>query len=104
MIIDNLTILICFILFILGYILGSIDSILRDMNNSKNDSFIDGVKRKENVSRSQQTIEIDEKKFVTAIKTDGLESKSSKPLGDVHETNDDISSAASKLSQLKNKR
>lgn len=102
--IDHLTIVICFILFMLGYIVGSIDSIIYKLKGTETNSFIGDVKRKEKMKQNQQTIEIDEKKFVTAIKTDSFESKSSKPLGEIHKTDDDISSAASKLSQLKNKR
>lgn len=95
--------------FMLGYGLGTLDSIYRMLKRSngnsidqadvKTSSFISSVtKEQKNVIRRK--VEIDDSKYVTDVLTDGLKS-GTQPLGVVSQTNDNISSATNKLAQLK---
>ena len=97
--------------FVLGYIVGSIDSIksrFKSSSKSENYSFVDEVNREERRQREQdqptrvkKKITIDDTKFVTDISTDDMQFKGQKQLGTITETSDDITSASSKLAQLK---
>jgi hypothetical protein len=93
--------------FALGYIAGSLDTFKRSF--SRNDSpvlggttsFVSSVAREQKQNNPVKSkISIDDSKYVTDISTDGMESKG-KQLGVVSTTSDNISSAASKLAQLK---
>jgi len=85
--------------FGVGYAIGSLDNIRRSLKGSGSTSFVSEVVR-EQKQQARKKISIDEAKYVTDISTDDLESKGGK-LGVVSQTNDDISSAANKLAQLK---
>ena len=85
--------------FGVGYAIGSLDSIRRSLKGSESTSFVTEVVR-EHKQQSKKKVSIDETKYVTDISTDSLESKGGS-LGVVSQTNDNISSAANKLAQLK---
>jgi len=84
--------------FGVGYAIGSLDNIRRSLKGSDSASFVSEVAREQ--KQAKKKISIDEAKYVTDISTDDLESKGGK-IGVVSQTNDDISSAANKLAQLK---
>lgn len=89
--------------FGVGYAIGSLDNIRRSLKGSgstSSTSFVSEVAREQKQQQARKKISIDEAKYVTDISTDDLESKGGK-LGVVSQTNDDISSAANKLAQLK---
>jgi NCAIR mutase (PurE)-related protein len=86
--------------FGVGYAIGSLDNIRRSLKGSDSTSFVSEVVREQKQQQSRKKISIDEAKYVTDISTDDLESKGGK-IGVVSQTNDDISSAANKLAQLK---
>ena len=88
--------------FVLGYVLGRVDSMVRMINLTENNhvSFLKR-KHKQNEERSSfKKIEIDDTKFVTDVSTDDMASLG-KSVGVVSKTADDISSATNKLAQLK---
>lgn len=84
--------------FILGFIVGRFN--INHMNEQvdSNVSFLKSSKS----AIPKKHIKIDEKKFVTAVKTDSLEKKG-KSLGNKTVVDDDLNSAVLKLSQLKKK-
>lgn len=86
--------------FGVGYAIGSLDNIRRALRGSESTSFVSEVVREQKQQQARKKISIDEAKYVTDISTDSLESKGGS-LGVVSQTNDDISSAANKLAQLK---
>lgn len=85
--------------FGVGYAIGSLDNIRRALKGSESTSFVSEVAR-EQKQQAKKKISIDDTKYVTDISTDDLESKGG-TLGVVSQTNDNISSAANKLAQLK---
>ena len=95
--------------FILGYALGTMDNIVRllrkpsipeaDTSSSKSTSFVSNI-AKEQKQNFRRKVEIDDTKYVTDISTDSFVS-GEKTLGIVSQTSDDITSATSKLAQLK---
>ena len=85
--------------FGVGYAIGSLDSIRRALKGSESTSFVSEVAR-EHKQQAKKKISIDDTKYVTDISTDGMESKGG-TLGEVSQTSDNITSAASKLAQLK---
>ena len=85
--------------FGVGYAIGSLDSLRKTLKGSESTSFVSGVVR-EQKQQGKKKVSIDETKYVTDISTDDLVSKGGS-LGVVSQTNDDISSAANKLAQLK---
>ena len=85
--------------FGVGYAIGSLDNIRRALKGSESTSFVTGVAR-EQKQQTKKKVSIDDTKYVTDISTDDLVSKGGS-LGVVSKTNDDISSAANKLAQLK---
>jgi len=92
------------VVFSLGYIAGSLDSLRRSLRvsghtESSVSSFVTEVNRDQK-RQAKAKISIDNSTYVTDISTDGIESKGS-PLGTVSQSKDDISSAANKLAQLK---
>ena len=93
--------------FILGYALGTMDNIVRllrkpsipEADTSSSTSFVSNI-AKEQKQNFRRKVEIDDTKYVTDISTDSFVS-GEKTLGIVSQTSDDITSAASKLAQLK---
>lgn len=79
---------------VIGFILGRIWSINGVNNNDKPKSFL---KSKENKIES---VSIDEKVYVTDIKTDGM-TKKYDDLGEVKRSDENISSSINKLKQMK---
>lgn len=92
-----------FLLFVSGYMLGRIDSIVGLFKKKKSDSFLNDCDVSDKVKKLRQKHEIDDKKFVTKVSTDALEKKGA-DLGTKSEVEDDIASETSKLSMLKKKR
>ena len=86
--------------FGVGYAIGSLDNIRRTLKGSESTSFVSEVVREQKLQAKKRVVSIDESKYVTDVSTDDLESKGGS-LGVVSQTNDNISSAASKLAQLK---
>lgn len=85
--------------FGVGYAIGSTNNLRRDLKGSESTSFVSGVMRDQK-QLVKKRVSIDETKYVTDISTDDLEPKGGS-LGVVLQTKDNISSAASKLAQLK---
>lgn len=81
--------------FFIGYLIGRSHS--NGVTNSSPQSFFTKLKDDKIVN---SVITIDDKKFVTDIKTDGLERKYD-TLGDVKKTEDNISGSVNKLKNLK---
>lgn len=81
--------------FFIGYLVGR--SSASGVYNSPQ-SFFDKNKQKSSVEKNN--LSIDDKKFVTEIKTDNLERKYSS-LGDIKTTEDTIDSSVNKLKNLK---
>lgn len=96
---DTLTIIIfIFAVFnslFIGYLLGRSHN--SGVINSSQPSFFTKVKNDKLVNN---VIAIDDKKFVTDIKTDGLERKYD-TLGDVKKTDENITNSVNKLKNLK---
>lgn len=92
-----------FLLFISGYALGRIDSILSFFRKEKKcDSFVDKVKHEEKKERSRQKLLINDSKFVTRISTETLHK--SADLGVKTEVSDNIENETAKLNKLKKKK
>jgi hypothetical protein len=85
--------------FGLGYVLGSLDNLRKAIKGAESTSFVSGLVKEEK-AQVKRKVTIDETKYVTEISTDSLESKGTS-LGVVTQTTDNITSAASKLAQLK---
>jgi hypothetical protein len=81
--------------FLFGYFFGS----LTHKNGVNNNNSLFSSKQKETQNNKPQ-IFIDDKKFVTEIKTDNLEKKYDS-LGDTKTTQDNISESVNKLKNLK---
>jgi F420-0:gamma-glutamyl ligase-like protein len=81
--------------FLIGYIVGRFSG--NGVYNNPQ-SFFDKNKQKSSIEKN--TLSIDDKKFVTDIKTDDLERKYSS-LGDIKTTEDTIDSSVNKLKNLK---
>jgi len=90
-----LLIILCAIFFILGYILGKMNS-LQNIGSQSNISKTILSKNNEKL----KSISIDEKTVVTEIKTDGLEKKYTDIANSV-ESNDSVTSSIDKLKKLK---
>jgi hypothetical protein len=94
----------CIVCFAMGYTLGRIEFIISMLRGRPSDaavgvpSFFDSQKT---TSKEKKPIVIDERKFVTNVSTEELSSTSEQSLGTVTKTDDNVSSAASKLAQLK---
>lgn len=88
--------------FVAGYICGKLGRITQLLDGTSSQptttSFISNVVKE---SKTKKKIEIDDTKFVTDISASELKSGSDQMLGTVTKTDDNISSAASKLAQLK---
>lgn len=85
----------CF--FFIGYLLGkrSVEGVY--INTNKPGGFFDSNKKQENKITK---IKIDDAKYVTEIKTDGMEKKYDQ-LGDVKQSAENITSSINKLKNLK---
>lgn len=82
-----------------GYAVGRLDLLVRNLSGPQgHNSFVDRVVAEQ---KAKKKIQIDEAKFVTDVSTDDMKSTSDHELGVVSKVNDDISSAASRLAQLK---
>lgn len=101
----------CLGAFVLGYIAGRLDRLSRLVSGGNaqihtetpTHSFVSEVVREQKLQQQtrMRKIQIDDTKFVTDISTDEIQSLSDKPLGTISQTEDDISSAANRLAQLK---
>jgi hypothetical protein len=80
--------------FLIGYLLG------RTRNNGVISSNTQSFFTRSQDKKLQNNLSIDDKKFVTDIKTDGLERKYN-TLGDIKQTEDNISDSVNKLKNLK---
>lgn len=80
--------------FILGYLLGKINSNQGVFNSGKI------YKNNQQTANQLSKIDIDEKKFVVDINTNGLEKKYTQ-LGETKQTQENISSAIDKLKNMK---
>ncbi len=80
--------------FLLGYFFGHYT-----YKNGVNNNISFFTKQKEN-NQLKSEISIDDKKFVTEIKTDNLEKKYNS-LGDIKSTSENISGSVNKLKNLK---
>jgi hypothetical protein len=85
----------CF--FLIGYLLGkrSVEGVSNSVNRPT--SFFDSGKQSEN---KVAKIKIDDAKYVTEIKTDGMEKKYDQ-LGDVKQSAENITNSINKLKNLK---
>lgn len=89
----------CAIAFCLGYIVSSLDSILRILKGTTSESFVSHVTRDQR-SASRRKVTIDDSKYVTDVSTDGLEASGAE-IGIKTTATDDITAASNKLAQLK---
>jgi len=80
--------------FLIGYLLA------RTRNNGVISSNTQSFFTRNQDKKLQNNLSIDDKKFVTDIKTDGLERKYN-TLGDIKQTEDNISDSVNKLKNLK---
>lgn len=99
--IPNETIIVLFLTLnilcgLIGYIIGILKS-SKGVYDSGPKSFFDKLKKDKLVNTA---IAIDDKKFVTNIKTDGLEKKYDS-LGETKQTEENISNSVNKLKNLK---
>jgi hypothetical protein len=83
------------VFFILGYIFAKINSSSQQVSGSQPNSFFSKNKNTEN-----NKITIDERKFVTDIKTSGMEKKYDN-LGETKVSDENIQSSIDKLKNIK---
>lgn len=95
-----------FLLFVSGYMIGRIDSILTFFKKKRSDSFVSKVceeeKNVQDKSMTKKYLMIDDKKFVTKVSTDKFQK--SGELGVTSEVDDDIQHETVKLLTLKKKK
>jgi hypothetical protein len=84
--------------FIIGYLLGRY-CYLNGVTNNSSSSFFSQQKYSQ-PQKSINNIEIDDKKVVTKIKTEGLEKKYDS-LGEIKQTSENINNSVDKLKNLK---
>lgn len=96
LIIILILILINILSFILGFILGKLWSIsgVITNNNNRPKSFL------KSSNETVESVSIDEKIYITDIKTDGMVKKYD-DLGEVKKSNENITSSINKLKQMK---
>jgi len=82
--------------FIIGYLFG-LSSSRNGVSTDRPKSFF---KQQNSTTKENNSISIDDKTFVTDIKTEGLEKKYDS-LGEVKKTQDNISNSVNKLKNLK---
>lgn len=88
-------------IFIGGVCLGRFMCISNGETYTKPPSFLKTAGRNKNSETTKQTIQIDDKKFVTQITTDGMEKKYD-TIGKEQVSDKDISSSINKLKNMKN--
>ena len=81
-----------------GYLIGRLDTLIASFRGEESTSFVAGVIKEQ---KQKKKVQIDETKYVTDVSTDNFEGKTGTKLGVVSTTTDDITSASSKLAQLK---
>jgi len=91
-----------FLLFVAGYTLGRVDTIIGSFKNKKLESFVDKVCQDEKKDKNKKKLLIDDKKYVTKVSTEKF--KKSADLGVQSEVNDSIENETAKLSSLKKKK
>lgn len=91
-----------FLLFISGYMLGRIETLLGVFKKNKLESFVDKVCQDEKKDKSKKKLLIDDKKYVTKVSTEKF--KKSADLGVQSEVSDNIENETAKLSMLKKKK
>jgi len=92
-----------FLLFVAGYTLGRVDSILGIFKKDKKcESFVDKLNHEEKQEKSKKKLLIDDSKFVTKVSTDSF--KKNYELGVKTEVNDNIENETAKLVKLKKKK
>jgi len=84
------------VFLILGYILGQLRSISGVSISSQPNKVLQSIVNKD----TKQSILIDSSKFVTSITTDGMEKKYT-TLGEIKDSNENISSSVNKLKNMK---
>ena len=84
--------------FILGYILGKINSQFSGVFNNEPVSFL--KQQKSSKSQKHTNIDIDDKKVVVPIKTEDLEKKYDS-LGETSKSQENITTSISKLKSMK---
>jgi hypothetical protein len=100
--------------YVLGYIVGRLDliyrtcSIFRKVEYGDVSGFANRERPRDFLAKAaedsaKEKIEIDERKYVSAVKTDDLVRSNDKTLGKITTTDDDIGASVSKLAQLKGK-
>jgi hypothetical protein len=89
----------CLGAFGLGYVLGRLDRVVNLLKKPESNSFVADVAREQR--RPAKKIQIDETKFVTDVSTDEMTAVGDQQLGTISRKSDDITSAASRLAQLK---
>lgn len=100
----RITEVLSFLLFISGYMLGRIDSILGIFKRNNSGFFVDRAiedKKQESVS-SRKKFSIDDRKFVTKVSTSSFQKNGE--LGVNTEVSDNIENETSKLIMLKKKK
>jgi hypothetical protein len=96
--ISNLHLLLIILFFCIGYILGYIRPLQPQQtlrSEEKKKTFLD-----RNTQNELEQIKIDSKKFVVDIDTSKMEKKFTK-LGDIKQSNDNISESINKLKNIK---
>jgi pectate lyase len=83
--------------FFIGYLFGRSANLSGVYNITKTESFF---KKQNSEIQKNNSICIDDKKFVTEIKTNNLEKKYDS-LGDIKQTQDNITNSVNKLKNLK---
>lgn len=93
-----------FLLFIVGYILGRIDTIAGLFNKTRKiDSFVDKVNQDERQEAgNKKKLLIDDRKFLTKVSTGSFQKSAA--LGVKSEVNDNIENETSKLIMMKKKK
>lgn len=100
-IILEVTIFVCLCItsFCLGFLLGKLNGI-QVVTTTEKEIQVKKYRQKEQPVEEKVNIEIDSRKFVTDIKTDGLEKKYD-TLGEVKQSTENIGSSINKLKNLR---
>lgn len=102
----------CFLCLGLGYVLGRLDGIVRQVRHPLAHSEAQATHSQQRpdvhlagtpVPRMRKVV-IDDSKFVTDLSTEGMTSAGKESLGTITQTEDTIGSAASKLAALKGRK
>jgi len=88
--------------FVAGYLVGRVDKIAGALqsNTQQPASFLKAAKTSAAIKAA---VNIDDTKYVTTIRTDGLAKMQDTAIGKTTTTQDDIQTSVSKLAQLKGK-